>query len=226
MITLSKRLSVIADMIPQCGVLADVGTDHGYLPVWLLQLGRAEHILASDIHKGPLMKAKESAQLYGLSDHMETILADGLQYPGAERADVITICGMGGETMISILSAATWTADGKRLILQPQSKLAELEAWLKQHRYAIEEAKLCLEADKLYLVISVLGGGTWRCNSEQLLCQNQDPLFPDYIKRELQKVRYARDGLKRAAKDRSEVLHLTEQRIQTLERYDKEIAAW
>ena len=61
MISLSKRLSVIAEMVPSCGVLADVGTDHGYLPVYLLQQGSVKRVLASDIHLGPLRKARETA---------------------------------------------------------------------------------------------------------------------------------------------------------------------
>ena len=225
MISLSKRLSAIAEMVPQCSILADVGTDHGYLPVRLLQQGIAERVLASDIHKGPLLKATETAEIYGFSDRMDTFLADGLQFPGAESAEVITICGMGGETMISILSAAPWTVDGRRLILQPQSKLAELETWLQLHRYVIEDARLCIDTDRIYLIISV-SGGIWNMNSEEILFRKQDPLFSDYIKKELQKARFAMQGLMRASKDRTESLRRMEQRIQTLEHYEKEILKW
>ena len=225
MISLSKRLSAIAEMVPHCSILADVGTDHGYLPVRLLQQGSTERVLASDIHRGPLQKARETAETYGFSDRMETFLADGLLFPGAESAEVITICGMGGETMISILSAAPWTADGRRLILQPQSKLAELEAWLQQHRYAIDDARLCIDADRIYLIISVTGG-IWSISSEEILFRKKDPLFSDYIQKELQKARYAKEGLMRASTDRAESLRQIEQRIQALEHYEKEILKW
>ena len=171
------------------------------------------------------MKATETAEIYGFSDRMDTFLADGLQFPGAESAEVITICGMGGETMISILSAAPWTVDGRRLILQPQSKLAELETWLQLHRYVIEDARLCIDTDRIYLIISV-SGGIWNMNSEEILFRKQDPLFSDYIKKELQKARFAMQGLMRASKDRTESLRRMEQRIQTLEHYEKEILKW
>ena len=127
--------------------------------------------------------------------------------------------------MISILSAAPWTADGRRLILQPQSKLAELEAWLQQHRYAIDDARLCIDADRIYLIISVIGG-IWSIGSEEILFRKKDPLFSDYIQKELQKARYAKEGLMRASTDRAESLRQIEQRIQALEHYEKEILKW
>ena len=226
MISLSKRLSVIAEMIPRCSVLADVGTDHGYLPVWLLQQGRVQHVLASDIHRGPIQKAKETSEVYGVSDCMETVLADGLQFHGAEQAEVITICGMGGETMISILQAAPWTINDRRLILQPQSKLPELEAWLKAHHYSIEDARLCMDGGKLYLALSVLGGAEWKLNSEDILCKKNDLLFPEYVRKEYQKALYARQGILRASGEYSDLLRQLEQRITALEHYEKEIQTW
>lgn len=226
MISLSKRLSAIAEMVPPCNVLADVGTDHGYLPVWLLQQGRVNRVFASDINAGPLRRATETAELYGFSDRMETILADGLNYPDADQAEVITICGMGGETMISILEGAPWTADHRRLILQPQSKLPELEVWLQEHQFAIKNAKLCLDGGKLYLALSVLGGIAWDLDTEESLCVRRDPLFPEYVRRELQKARHARDGLLQSSREHLDLLHASEQRISLLEQYEKEILKW
>ena len=226
MISLSNRLSAIAKMVPSCNVLADVGTDHGHLPVWLLQNGRVKHVLASDIHEGPLRRARETAIQYDLSDRMDTILADGLQYPDSERADVITICGMGGETIISILQTAVWTTENRRLILQPQSKLQELEQWLQAHQYAIDHASLCRDSGKLYLVISVLGGGSWSWSAEQILCMNRDTLFPEYISGALSKARYAKTGLLKSSGDHRDLIARTEERILVLEQYEKECSKW
>ena len=226
MISLSKRLSVISEMVPPCRVLADVGTDHGYLPVWLLQQGRVKRVLASDIHRGPIQKAKETAESYGISDCMETVLADGLQFHGADQAEVITICGMGGETMISILEAAPWTVNDRRLILQPQSKLQELEVWLRAHHYSIEDARLCLDGGKLYLALSVLGGVDWELYAEDLLCIKKDSLFPEYIQKEYQKVQHAKQGLLKSSGAHAELLNQLDQRIAALERYEKEFQSW
>lgn len=226
MITLSKRLSMVAEMVPKCHVLADVGTDHGYLAAWLLQSGRAERVLASDIGEGPLSSARETAERFGLEDSLQTILADGLNYPGSEAAEVITICGMGGETMISILSSAPWTREDRRLILQPQSKLSELEEWLKEKGYAVQNARLCLDAGKCYLALFVHGGDKWDCDAEEWLLRNRDPLLSEYLSREIQKVSHALSGLQKAESDRSTEISSMEQRLLTLQQYEKECKAW
>ena len=227
MISLSKRLSVIADMVPLCSVLADVGTDHGYLPVWLLQQGRVKRVFASDIHHGPLRKASETAEIYGVSEWMDTILADGLQYPNADQAEVITICGMGGETMISILEAAPWVVlHQRRLVLQPQSKLTELECWLQANQYMIEDARLCVDGGKLYLALSVLGGAAWNQNTEDILCIKRDPIFREYVQNEIRKTEYARAGLQKSPREHQDLIEAMEQRISVLTQYEKEISKW
>lgn len=226
MISLTKRLAMAADLVPQCEVLADVGTDHGYLAVWLLQSGKAQKVFASDIGEGPLRSTKETAERFGLEDTLQPILADGLNYPGAEQAEVITICGMGGETMISILSAAPWTKQNRTLILQPQSKLTELENWLKREGYSIENARLCLDAGKCYLALSVLGGGKWVNRAEDWLLHNRDPLLDDYLSREIQKTDRALHGIKQAADDQSSAVFALETRMQALQRFQKEMQSW
>lgn len=226
MISLTKRLAMAADLVPQCEVLADVGTDHGYLAVWLLQSGKAQKVFASDIGEGPLRSTKETAERFGLEDTLQPILADGLNYPGAEQAEVITICGMGGETMISILSAAPWTKQNRTLILQPQSKLTELENWLKREGYSIENARLCLDAGKCYLALSVLGGGKWVNRAEDWLLHNRDPLLDDYLSREIQKTDRALHEIKQAADDQSSAVFALETRMQALQRFQKEMQSW
>ena len=126
-IRLSPRLQMVADFVPPCACAADIGTDHGYLPVWLLQNGVIQSAIAADIHAGPLANARQSAAAYDLEEHFRFVQADGLQFSGAQAADVITIAGMGGETICAILAAAPWLQQqGKQLVLQPQSKVTEL----------------------------------------------------------------------------------------------------
>ena len=96
---------MVAELVPKSEIAADVGTDHGYLAVWLLQSGRVERALASDVRPGPLQRARETAETCDLTDRLELYLADGLNYPGAERAQVITICG--------IFSAPSFLASAK-----------------------------------------------------------------------------------------------------------------
>ena len=226
MIALSKRLQCIANMVPPCAVLADVGTDHGYLPAWLLQSGRVERALASDVRPGPLQRARETAEICDLTDRMELYLADGLNYPGAERAQVITICGMGGETMISILSAAPWAVDGRRLILQPQSKLTELEDWLFSNSYAITDARLCLDAGKYYLALSVLGEEQGSVRAEDWLLLRRDPLAAAYFQREADKTAHALESLRQAAQPRTDQSDALKRRLAALQNHLKETETW
>ena len=95
-IRLSPRLQMVADFVPPCACAADIGTDHGYLPVWLLQSGVIQSAIAADIHAGPLANARQSAAAYDLEERFRFVQADGLQFSGAQAADVITIAGMGG----------------------------------------------------------------------------------------------------------------------------------
>ena len=140
--TLTPRLTCIASLVPQGARLADIGTDHGYLPVWLLQNGIAETAIAADIHAGPLANARQSTHAYDLTERFRFVLADGLQFPDAKDADVITIAGMGGETICAIMAAAPWLQEGRRLVLQPQSKVAELTDWLWRSGFTIEDVQV------------------------------------------------------------------------------------
>ena len=124
-ICLSPRLQMVADFVPPCACAADIGTDHGYLPIWLLQNGVIRSAIAADIHAGPLANARQSAADYDLEEHFRFVLADGLRFPDAQAADVVTIAGVGGETICAILAAAPWLRQGKQLVLQPQSKVPE-----------------------------------------------------------------------------------------------------
>ena len=125
-ICLSPRLQMVADFVPPCACAADIGTDHGYLPIWLLQNGVIRSAIAADIHAGPLANARQSAAAYDLEERFRFVLADGLRFPDTQAADVVTIAGMGGETICAILAAAPWLRQGKQLVLQPQSKVPEL----------------------------------------------------------------------------------------------------
>ena len=106
---LSPRLQAIAEQVPQGAHLADVGTDHGYLPVWLLRDGRINSAIAADLREGPLNRARETARRFNVEEQISFRLCDGLSAIRPEETDTVTIAGMGGETIISILEAAPWT---------------------------------------------------------------------------------------------------------------------
>lgn len=159
-LNLTPRLQAIADRVPQGARLADVGTDHGHLPLWLLRENRLACAVASDIRPGPLAHAQENARLHGLADRVRFVLAPGLDGIAADDCDTVSIAGMGGETMIEILSAAPWTGDGShRLLLQPMTMLPQLRQWLWAQGYRIMEETVCTEGRRRYLVWTVYGGG-------------------------------------------------------------------
>ena len=155
---LSPRLQLLADWVPQGARLADVGTDHAYLPVWLTLHGRVTSAIASDLRKGPLERARETGRTYG-AEGMDSRLGDGLRGDRAEEADTIVIAGMGGENIASILAAAPWTADGQHtLLLQPQTHAEELRLFLMDHGYAIRREALVRDRGTLYPVMEVTAG--------------------------------------------------------------------
>ena len=128
---LQPRLQCIASLVPKGARLADIGTDHGYLPVYLLQEGTIGHAIASDINALPLAHARATAAEYGVTEKLDFRLCPGLAKLRPEECDTVAIAGMGGETILGILEAAPWTRDGAHtLILQPQTKADLLRRWL------------------------------------------------------------------------------------------------
>ena len=124
---LTPRLRRLADWVPPGARLADIGTDHGYLPVWLRLHGRVASAIACDLREGPLARARETGRTWGV-DGVDYRLGNGLAVVSPDEADAVVIAGMGGENIAAILARAPWTAGGKHtLLLQPQTREALVE---------------------------------------------------------------------------------------------------
>ena len=157
-LTLTSRLQLLADWVPQGAAFADIGTDHAYLPVWLVVNGRVSHAIASDLRKGPLQRARETGRTYG-AEGIDYRLGSGLDTVQPHEADTIAIAGMGGENIASILAAAPWTADGNHtLLLSPHTKAEQLRRYLMEHGYAILREALVRDRGTLYPVMEVTAG--------------------------------------------------------------------
>lgn len=199
--TLTPRLMAVADLVPQGAALADVGTDHAYLPVWLLCRGRLRSALASDVRPGPLQRARQTAQRYDCADRMEFRLCDGLDGIGREQADAVTIAGMGGETICDILSRAEWLRDASvTLILQPMSQQHVLRAWLWRHGFSIEKETIAREGKRLYTIILARYGGAEELTAGQEWAGRQSPeldqpLRGEYLASLERKLRRTLDGM-------------------------------
>ena len=156
---LTPRLRAVASLVPQGMRLADIGTDHAYLPVWLLLQGRIPFALACDLRKGPLERARTTAEFYGQAKHMDFRLCDGLSAVTPDEVDAVVIAGMGGETISDILAAAPWVREAApTLILQPMSTQPELRRWLWRNGFEISREINILEGKTLYTIMTAEPG--------------------------------------------------------------------
>ena len=151
---LKGRLSLCAQYVREGSRLADIGTDHGYLPIAMCADGKCPGAIACDINPMPLASARDNIARHGLSDRIELRLGDGLAPVGADEADDIVIAGMGGELIASIIGACPWAKDGdKRFILQPMTRHEALIKWLYANGYGIERQGAVYDGGKYYTVI-------------------------------------------------------------------------
>ena len=201
---LQPRLQLLADLVPDGSRLADIGTDHGYLPVRLLQDGRIPSAIAADVGREPLQHAVRTAEEYGVAG-IDFRLCDGLRGVSPQEVDTIVIAGMGGETMIHILSAADWTKEPNRytLLLQPMTKTGELRRWLSDNEYRFTAERLVWDKDFLYPVMVVTGGQQSISETEQEygVCLADDPLYGEFLDRQIAKLQRAAEGKCRSEKE-------------------------
>lgn len=156
MVKISNRLMTVASLISEGNVLADVGTDHGYVPIYLMEQGKIPRAIAMDINAGPLERAKEHIAGCGMGDYIETRLSDGLEALRAGEAESILIAGMGGGLVIHILEAGEAVAkSAKELVLQPQSELERVRIFLEKNGYVTDAEDMVLEDGKFYPMMRV-----------------------------------------------------------------------
>ena len=151
---LDNRLKLCADFVRNGAKLADIGTDHAYLPVWLCRIGRCPCAIAADINPEPLKRGQSTIIESGMSGRIETRLSDGLKEIKSDEADDIVIAGMGGELIAKILSECSFATDSsKHFILQPMTKSEVLIAWLCENGFKILKQDCCVASGKCYTVI-------------------------------------------------------------------------
>lgn len=150
---LSNRLMSAVGFV-RGGFLADVGTDHAHLPVYLYKLGKIRGAVAADINEGPLERARVNIAAYGAAEGIQTVLSDGLQKLEDYRPDDIVIFGMGGELIIRIIDDAKWVRNANiRLILQPMTKQEEVRTYLMENGFFIADEVLSEDDGKIYQTI-------------------------------------------------------------------------
>lgn len=150
--SVGNRLLCCAELVRQGAVLADVGTDHGYLPVHLLRSGKISRAICSDINSGPLARAMENVSEAGLTSFVDFVRADGAKDLAEYGATDYAVCGMGGELIARIIDTAPHLKSGEvRLILQPMSRPEALRASLWESGFSILDEKYSEDDGKLYV---------------------------------------------------------------------------
>ena len=204
-IPLSKRLEAACKFVKPGDRVADIGCDHGYLGIYLLKNHLASQVIASDINEGPLNAAVCNAEKYGVRDKMRFYLSDGVKNIPRDF-DAMVCCGMGGDTMISILEAALWLKEGNyRLILQCQSKRPELRKYLGENGWFIRNETVLKDGRFLYTLMEVVyqpgmeltAGG---CHFPPALLRNPTPDVPAFY-------RWVVGGLKMIVDNQGESAH-------------------
>lgn len=155
-IPLSDRLQACCNFVHPGDRVADVGCDHGYLGIYLLKNGIATSVIAADLREGPLQSAVKNSEKFGVRDKMTFYLSDGVRNIPREF-DTLVCAGMGGDTMVSILSAAPWLQNKQyRLILQCQTKTAFLRKYLSENGWRIAKETIIRDGKFLYTVMEVI----------------------------------------------------------------------
>ena len=156
---LSDRLSAAASMVTGGFRLADVGTDHGFVPIWLVRNGYVPSAIAMDVNRGPLERAKEHIAQAGLDEFIQTRLSDGLSALSVDEADSILIAGMGGALTVRILEKDPPAELGAaELILQPQSEISRVREYLCRSGWKIDAEEMVLEEGKYYPMMHCVRG--------------------------------------------------------------------
>ena len=179
---ISKRLELVASFVPQGAILLDVGSDHAYLPIELIERGQIESAIAGEVVEGPYQSAVKNVEAHGLKEKIQVRLANGLAaFEEADQVSVITIAGMGGRLIARILEEGLdKLANVERLILQPNNREDDLRIWLQDHGFEIVAENILEEAGKFYEILVVEAG--------QMKLSASDVRFGPFLSKEISPV--------------------------------------
>jgi tRNA (adenine22-N1)-methyltransferase len=206
---MDKRLLLCAELVEGDRV-CDVGTDHGYLPCYLVSSGRCSSALACDIGEKPLASAREHIDAQGLSDRVKTVLSDGLDNVPPDGISDIVLAGMGGELIADILGRCSWIKDGSvNIVMQPMTKAELLRQWLYENSFCVRTERACISGRFGYTVMSGRFGerATYECTQEYLRfgllsCDSDDNA--EYLERECDRLERAARGMAGSADKREQ----------------------
>ncbi len=198
-------------MVTRGSRLADVGTDHGWVPIYLVQTGHIPSALAMDIGRGPLARAQEHIRQHGMEARIECRLSDGLEGYARGECDSILIAGMGGELIISILERGREKlTDGMQLVLSPHTHVELVREYLDRCGYALTDEICIYDEGKYYFLLDVQVREQTQVQAHvqsqtkadmymisRLLTEKQDPVYRSYLTDQIAKYKYLieKDGI-------------------------------
>ena len=215
---LSLRMQRVADMVEPCERVADIGCDHGYVSIYLVEQGIADHVLAMDGRKGPLSRAEANIRQKQLQTRIECRLSDGLERLQPGEADTILLAGMGGPLMIDILTKGSNKRLGtETLIVQQQSDIPGVRRYLHRIGYEITAEDMLQEDGKYYTVMKAKPSASatatdadtdklWSEAEEQygkLLLEKQSPVLKQYLEREERQLTQLQEQLNHQATEKA-----------------------
>ena len=222
---LSQRLAAVGEFVPESARLADIGSDHAYLPVALMLKGKIKYAVAGEVVQGPYESARKQVQKDGLEDRITVRLANGLDAIQPQDAiTAVTIAGMGGSLIRGILAAGKLhqrLSGQERLILQPNIGERTLRSWLQENQYKIQSEKILEENKKIYeIIVAEKEQKPVTYNEMELmfgfLLEEKSEIFKSKLTRELQQRKAIREQLKQAANQEARQKQI-EQEIQMIE---------
>ena len=204
---LSKRMAAIASFVPPGSRIADVGTDHGYIPICLVQSGTARSAIAMDVREGPLSRAAQHVKECGLEAQIRLRLGDGLSALKAGEADTVLISGLGGPLMREILSRGEQVAASVPcFVLSPQSDIPGVRVFLRENGYRIEREAFVLDEGKYYTVMQVVHGETGPVRYiddlyGKYLLEQRNPVLREFLTRQAGRLRELLEKIEDSPRD-------------------------
>ena len=231
MLKLSDRLQKIADLIEPGESVADIGTDHGFLPIALWENGKSPHVVLSDINSGPLEKARANIDKYFPDKEFDIRIGSGIQTLQPFEVDTVVIAGMGGLLIADILGDDLTKAKSfHKLILQPRNAQDKLRAWLLKNGFAIQDEILVRERKYLCeIILAIPDGNPVKAEPQEIdleispiLFIKKDPLLVEFIENKIRIERKVFESIKAGAiKNKAEKMKISEARITLLQELQK-----
>lgn len=212
---LTPRLKAIAELVKQDSVVADVGTDHGYIPVYLVKKGVCTSAFAGDIGEGPLENAKRTIERFDVTGRVTPLLSAGLDKFPVNCADTVIIAGMGGEQIAQIVADCDWVHNKNvTLILQPMSMQEKMRVLLAEKGFICEKEEYVKEGRRLYSVmvyrfshVHVLDEVTAQIG---LAAESDSPLAKEYVDRRIKKLLSMAEGMEKSEEQKEEAVKIRE----------------